>query len=85
MSTVIDSALPSEITEDYEVGQTLGTGHFSKVKLGTNRKTGEKVAIKVSSFKARKVETSPALRATHLCCMRRFAAKHSDYQQADRK
>ena len=47
MAAVIDSALPSEITEDYEVGQTLGTGHFSKVKLGTNRKTGEKVAIKV--------------------------------------
>ena len=34
MAAVIDSALPSEITEDYEVKQTLGTGHFSKVKLG---------------------------------------------------
>jgi len=47
MAAVIDTALPSEITEDYEVGQTLGTGHFSKVKLGTSKKTGEKVAIKI--------------------------------------
>ena len=45
--SVIDIALPSDITEEYEVGQTLGTGHFSKVKLETHRKTGEKVAIKV--------------------------------------
>lgn len=44
---VIDTALPSAITDDYEVGHTLGSGHFSKVKLGTNRTTGEKVAIKV--------------------------------------
>jgi serine/threonine protein kinase len=44
---VIGDALPSEITADYDVGQTLGTGHFSKVKLGTDKKTGEKVAIKV--------------------------------------
>jgi len=44
---VIDTALPSAITDDYEVGHTLGSGHFSKVKLGTNRTTGEKVAIKI--------------------------------------
>lgn len=47
MAQVIGDALPSEITKDYDVGQTLGTGHFSKVKLGTDKKTGEKVAIKV--------------------------------------
>jgi len=47
MAAVIDSALPSAITDDFDVGQTLGTGHFSKVKLGTNKKTGEKVAIKI--------------------------------------
>merc|ERR1712087_740565 len=38
---------PSDITDEYEVGETLGTGHFSKVKLGTHRKTGQKVAIKI--------------------------------------
>ena len=47
MAAVIDAAIPTDILDEYEVGQTLGTGHFSKVKLGTNRKTGEKVAIKV--------------------------------------
>ena len=47
MAAVIGSALPGEITEEYEVKETLGTGHFSTVKLGVNRKTGEKVAIKV--------------------------------------
>ena len=40
---------PPDITDEYEVGETLGTGHFSKVKLGTHRKTGQKVAIKVRS------------------------------------
>lgn len=49
MAQVIGEALPSEITSDYDVGETLGTGHFSKVKLGTDKKTGEKVAIKVRS------------------------------------
>jgi len=38
---------PNEITVEYEVGETLGTGHFSKVKLGTHRKTGQQVAIKI--------------------------------------
>mmetsp|Transcript_39479 Transcript_39479/g.65459 ORF Transcript_39479/g.65459 Transcript_39479/m.65459 type:complete len:449 (+) Transcript_39479:119-1465(+) len=49
MSSAEDSqsTTPTDITEEYEVGETLGTGHFSKVKLGTNRKTGEKVAIKI--------------------------------------
>ena len=47
MAAVIDSALPSDILDEYDVGATLGTGHFSKVKLGTNKKTGEKVAIKI--------------------------------------
>ena len=43
----IDSSIPSEITEVYDIGETLGTGHFSKVKLGVHKKTKEKVAIKV--------------------------------------
>jgi len=40
-------ACPNDIEDEYEIGETLGTGHFSKVKLGTHRKTGEKVAIKI--------------------------------------
>ena len=40
-------AIPTDITDEYEVGKTLGTGHFSKVKLGTDKKTGQKVAIKI--------------------------------------
>lgn len=40
--------LPPEVTDFYDVpGEVLGTGHFSKVKLGTDKKTGEKVAIKI--------------------------------------
>ncbi len=41
----IDS-VPSDITNEYDVGETLGTGHFSKVKLGVHKTTKEKVAIK---------------------------------------
>lgn len=36
----------------YEIGETLGTGHFSKVKLGIHKETGMKVAIKVSRQRA---------------------------------
>ena len=39
--------IPASLTDTYDIGETLGTGHFSKVKLGTDKKTGEKVAIKV--------------------------------------
>jgi len=49
MEKVKDSDIDQAIIDEYEIGETLGTGHFSKVKLGINRKTGEKVAIKVSS------------------------------------
>ena len=42
-----DVAIHPDILEEYDVGETLGTGHFSKVKLGINKKTGEKCAIKV--------------------------------------
>jgi len=44
---VIGSAIPTEITSEYEISDTLGTGHFSKVKLGVHKQTGEKVAIKI--------------------------------------
>jgi len=32
---------------DYIIKQTIGKGTFSKVKLGINKLTGEKVAIKI--------------------------------------
>jgi len=35
------------LTQKYEIGQELGRGAFSVVKLGTNKKTKEKVAVKV--------------------------------------
>ena len=47
MEKLKDSDIDQAIIDEYEIGETLGTGHFSKVKLGINRKTGEKVAIKV--------------------------------------
>lgn len=50
MANVIESALPSDITDKFDIGATLGTGHFSKVKIGTDKKTGDKVAIKVCHF-----------------------------------
>ena len=47
MEKLKDSDIDQAIIDEYEIGETLGTGHFSKVKLGTNKKTGEKVAIKI--------------------------------------
>ena len=47
MEKLSDKDIDPAITEEYEIGETLGTGHFSKVKLGINKKTGEKVAIKI--------------------------------------
>jgi len=44
---VISSAIPTAITAEYDIGDTLGTGHFSKVKLGIHKQSGEKVAIKI--------------------------------------
>lgn len=36
-----------ELTKKYEVGPELGRGAFSVVKMGTNKKTKERVAIKI--------------------------------------
>merc|ERR1719171_2023040 len=47
MEKVKDSDIDQAIIDEYEIGETLGTGHFSKVKLGVDKKTGEKVAIKI--------------------------------------
>mmetsp|Transcript_22317 Transcript_22317/g.62670 ORF Transcript_22317/g.62670 Transcript_22317/m.62670 type:complete len:373 (+) Transcript_22317:95-1213(+) len=35
------------ITDDYEIGDILGTGTFSEVRLGTHKSTGEKFAVKI--------------------------------------
>jgi len=37
----------SRMVTDYIIGKTLGKGAYSKVKLGTNVKTGEHVALKL--------------------------------------
>ena len=47
MEKLNDKDIDPAITDEYEIGETLGTGHFSKVKLGTHKQTGEKVAIKI--------------------------------------
>ena len=39
--------VPNDIHDEYEIGETLGTGHFSNVKLGIHKITRERVAIKV--------------------------------------
>eukprot|EP00301_Raphidiophrys_heterophryoidea_P014775 c23235_g1_i1.p1 GENE.c23235_g1_i1~~c23235_g1_i1.p1 ORF type:complete len:336 (+),score=91.34 c23235_g1_i1:258-1265(+) len=37
----------SEIKQKYEIKEVLGTGNFAEVRLGVNKQTGEKVAIKI--------------------------------------
>ena len=54
-----DTALPPEVTDLYDVADVLGTGHFSKVKLATDRKTGDKVAIKARSRSIRDATSPP--------------------------
>jgi len=41
------SAASRRVLKDYVVGDTLGEGGFSKVKLGTHVSTGQKVALKL--------------------------------------
>jgi serine/threonine protein kinase len=36
-----------DLKTKYSVGEVLGTGNFAEVRLGTNKETGEKVAIKI--------------------------------------
>ena len=35
------------IGHKYQLGKTIGKGHFSKVKAGVNVKTNEPVAVKI--------------------------------------
>jgi len=44
----------SDLLDIYEVRDKLGNGKFGLVKLGINKKTGEKVAIKIMSKKEMK-------------------------------
>eukprot|EP00298_Acanthocystis_sp_HF-20_P009353 c18257_g1_i2.p1 GENE.c18257_g1_i2~~c18257_g1_i2.p1 ORF type:complete len:333 (-),score=79.00 c18257_g1_i2:122-1120(-) len=37
----------TDISEKYTIGDVLGSGHYAEVRLGINKETGEKVAIKV--------------------------------------
>lgn len=46
----------SKIEDSYEIKDDLGKGAFSVVKLGINKKTGEKVAIKVIDKKSASTE-----------------------------
>eukprot|EP00299_Pterocystis_sp_00344_P009189 c3775_g1_i1.p1 GENE.c3775_g1_i1~~c3775_g1_i1.p1 ORF type:complete len:366 (+),score=73.30 c3775_g1_i1:42-1100(+) len=45
-----------DVTEKYTIGDVLGTGNYAEVRLGVNRETGEKVAIKVITLTK---ETTP--------------------------
>ena len=46
-SSVTDSKQKEILIGDYILKHTIGKGTFSKVKLGINKNTGEKVAIKI--------------------------------------
>ena len=39
------------ILNEFSIKETIGQGSFSKVKLGINKLTGEKVAIKIMDKK----------------------------------
>ena len=47
---------------DYEMGETLGTGSFGRVKIAKNKKTGEYVAMKIM----KKVEILKSKQADHI-------------------
>ncbi len=37
----------SDLYRKYDIGAVIGTGNFAEVRLGTNKETGEKVAVKI--------------------------------------
>ena len=47
---------------DYEMGDTLGTGSFGRVKIARNKKTGEYVAMKIM----KKIEILKSKQADHI-------------------
>lgn len=48
---------------EYELGKTLGKGHFSKVKLGVHVRTRKQVAIKVMGVSPVAVWSPPRMQA----------------------
>ena len=44
------------ILNQYQIKETIGKGTFLKVKLGINKSTGEKIAIKI--LDKRKIKTN---------------------------
>ena len=47
---------------DYDMGETLGTGSFGRVKIAKNKKTGEFVAMKIM----KKMEILKSKQADHI-------------------
>ena len=47
---------------DYEMGETLGTGSFGRVKIAKNKKTGEYIAMKIM----KKIEILKSKQADHI-------------------
>ncbi len=46
--SVIQNVVPKKLKlSDYELGQTLGTGSFGRVKISKNKVTGKYYAIKI--------------------------------------
>ena len=79
-STVLLGASCTLADPSRTVSQVLGTGHFSKVRLGIHRQTGEKVAIKIiekpSGSKVRCIcritapVCEPVASSHTVCCLR---------------
>ena len=57
-----DGKVRSIKLSDYEMGETLGTGSFGRVKIAKNKKTGEYVAMKIM----KKVEILKSKQADHI-------------------
>ena len=57
-----DGKVRSIKLSDYEMGDTLGTGSFGRVKIAKNKKTGEYVAMKIM----KKVEILKSKQADHI-------------------
>ena len=86
MEKLKDSDIDQAIIDEYEIGETLGTGHFSKVKLGINRKTGEKVAIKVLPPTSRRSRRRrAALGVWSSGAQPALVALRADHRQANRQ
>ena len=56
------------ILNEYAIKETIGKGTFSKVKLGINKSTGEKVAIKILEKKKIKNKTDQIRVERELIC-----------------